>query len=366
MEQSGDGKKRKLDDGSNGVPLEVSEEDLRQLLAPLSKEQVVNLLVNAGCVYPAIADNIRNAASKDPAHRKLFLRGLAWETASQTLCEAFEQYGEIEEGSVIIDKATGKSRGFGFITFKHMDSAQRALQEPSKTIDGRITVCNLATAGTNPSQTTDQSQRKLYIGGLSYETSNEALISIFSQYGEIEEGSVAYDKNTNRSRGFAFVTFKSVEAAKRALEDSNRNIDGRSVTVKLAVEGQKEKAASQPIPSSQVQLGPQVQPGYAAMNPNFPSYPRSQLPPPTPQAYPTGLPSYAPQSSYVTQPLYGPTFAGQPAYTGLSAAHGAVAPTQYNPHYNQYTAFQPPQSSQPGLPTIGTTAAPIPPYYGTS
>jgi RNA recognition motif-containing protein len=49
--------------------------------------------------------------------------------------QAFEQYGEIEEGSFIIDKITGKSRGFGFITFKHMDSAQRALQEPSKTID---------------------------------------------------------------------------------------------------------------------------------------------------------------------------------------------------------------------------------------
>ena len=40
-----------------------------------------------GFLYPAIAENIRNAASKDPAHRKLFVRGLAWETASQTLHE---------------------------------------------------------------------------------------------------------------------------------------------------------------------------------------------------------------------------------------------------------------------------------------
>ena len=47
MEQSGDVKKRKLDDGSNGGSVEVSEEELKQLLAPLSKEQVVNLLVNA-------------------------------------------------------------------------------------------------------------------------------------------------------------------------------------------------------------------------------------------------------------------------------------------------------------------------------
>lgn len=68
------------------------------------------------------------------------------------------------------------------------------------TLQGRITVCNLATAGTNPAQAADQSQRKLYIGGLSYETSSERLISIFSHYGEIEEGSVAYDKSTSKSR----------------------------------------------------------------------------------------------------------------------------------------------------------------------
>jgi hypothetical protein len=38
-----------------------------------------------GCQYPAIADEIRDIASKDPAHRKLFVRGLAWETTSEAL-----------------------------------------------------------------------------------------------------------------------------------------------------------------------------------------------------------------------------------------------------------------------------------------
>ena len=70
-----------------------------------------------------------------------------------------------------MDKTSGKSRGFGFVTFKHMDSAQRALKEPSKTIDGRITVSNLAVASIGPSQSTDQAQRKLYIGGLPYDSS---------------------------------------------------------------------------------------------------------------------------------------------------------------------------------------------------
>ena len=44
-------------------------------------------------------------------------------------------HGEIEEGAVIYDKATGKSRGYGFITYKHMESAQSALGAPSRLID---------------------------------------------------------------------------------------------------------------------------------------------------------------------------------------------------------------------------------------
>jgi len=112
-------------------------------------------MVNAGSSYPAIAEEIKDVASKDPAHRKLFVRGLAWETSSQTLCDAFEQYGEIEEGILIMDKTSGKSRGFGLVTFNNMDSAQRASKEPSKTIDGRITISNLAVASIGPGQSID-------------------------------------------------------------------------------------------------------------------------------------------------------------------------------------------------------------------
>lgn len=52
--------------------------------------------------------------------------------------QAFLVHGEIEEGAVIFDKATGKSRGYGFITYKHMDSAHSALRAQSKMIDVSI------------------------------------------------------------------------------------------------------------------------------------------------------------------------------------------------------------------------------------
>eukprot|EP00897_Mesotaenium_endlicherianum_P003971 jgi/Mesen1/3601/ME000020S03136 len=244
-------KKRKVQDGETTGP-EISEEDIKSLLDPLSREQLVELLVRAGSQYSAVAEEIRDVASKDPAHRKLFVRGLAWETTTVTLRDAFAQYGEIDEAAVITDKGTGKSRGFGFITFKHMDSAYRAIKEPSKRIDGRMTVCNLAAAGGGTGGggggggggPSDVTARKVYVGGLSYDTTSESLLNLFAQYGEIEEGAIAYDKATSRSRGFAFITFKSVDSARRACAEGTRNIEGRQVVVKIAAEGQKEKAAA--------------------------------------------------------------------------------------------------------------------------
>ena len=49
--------------------------------------------------------------------------------------QAFAEYGEIEEGAVITDRMTGRSRGFGFVTFTKSESAYRALREGTKMID---------------------------------------------------------------------------------------------------------------------------------------------------------------------------------------------------------------------------------------
>ncbi|XP_058210230.1 UBP1-associated protein 2C-like isoform X1 [Rhododendron vialii] len=227
-------KKRKLDEAGN-AQFSSSEEQLRPLLEPLAKTQLVDLLAKFGSQYSSIAEEIRSVASSDPVHRKLFVRGLAWNTTSETLCAEFQVHGEIEEGAVIVDKATGTSRGYGFITYRDMESAQAALKAPSKLIDGRLAVCNLACEGLSSlSVPPDQAQRKLYIGGLSPETTTEMMLFFFGRHGEIEEGSVAYDKDSNKSRCFGFVTYKTVEAAKKAIDDPQKTLGGRNITVKLA------------------------------------------------------------------------------------------------------------------------------------
>ncbi|XP_056844164.1 uncharacterized protein LOC108806374 isoform X2 [Raphanus sativus] len=80
---------------------------------------------------------------------KIFVGGLAWETQKDTMRRYFEQFGEIVEAVVISDKNTGRSKGYGFVTFKEGEAAMRACQNMNPVIDGRRANCNLAFLGAN-------------------------------------------------------------------------------------------------------------------------------------------------------------------------------------------------------------------------
>lgn len=83
----------------------------------------------------------------DTTYTKVFVGGLAWETQSETMRRYFEQFGDILEAVVIADKNTGRSKGYGFVTFKEAEAAKRACVDPSPIIDGRRANCNLASLG---------------------------------------------------------------------------------------------------------------------------------------------------------------------------------------------------------------------------
>ncbi|KAG2720652.1 hypothetical protein I3760_02G045100 [Carya illinoinensis] len=83
----------------------------------------------------------------DTTFTKIFVGGLAWETQRDTMRRYFDQFGEILEAVVITDKNSGRSKGYGFVTFKDPEAALRACQNPSPVIDGRRANCNLASLG---------------------------------------------------------------------------------------------------------------------------------------------------------------------------------------------------------------------------
>ncbi|KAG1341882.1 glycine-rich RNA-binding protein GRP1A-like [Cocos nucifera] len=83
-------------------------------------------------------------ATTDVEYR-CFVGGLAWTTDDASLERAFSQYGEILESKIINDRETGRSRGFGFVTFSNEQSMRDAIEGMNgQTLDGRSITVNEA------------------------------------------------------------------------------------------------------------------------------------------------------------------------------------------------------------------------------
>lgn len=77
---------------------------------------------------------------------KLFIGGLAWSTDDRSLRSKFEEFGPVKDAVVIQDRETGRSKGFGFVTFGDAESANRAISSmDNKELDGRVIRVQVAT-----------------------------------------------------------------------------------------------------------------------------------------------------------------------------------------------------------------------------
>ncbi|XP_031122881.1 RNA-binding protein 24-B-like isoform X2 [Ipomoea triloba] len=99
-----------------------------------------------------MSNNMNGQQFGDTTYTKVFVGGLAWETQKETMEKYFEQFGEILEAVVISDKATGRSKGYGFVTFREAEAAMRACVDAAPVIDGRRANCNLASLGVQRSK----------------------------------------------------------------------------------------------------------------------------------------------------------------------------------------------------------------------
>ncbi|XP_073302115.1 UBP1-associated protein 2C-like isoform X2 [Primulina huaijiensis] len=280
-------KKRKADEngGAYFVPIDLnsdtfsaqlspsmSPEDAEKIIEPFTKEQILPILRAAIVRHPDVLEAVRTVADADPVQRKLFVRGLGWETSTEKLREVFSAYGEIDEGNsiVITDKNTGKSKGYGFVTFKHIDAAVLALKDPNKKIDGRITVTQLASTGSSGnSHSVDVSTRKIYVGNIPFEITSERLLAHFSMYGEIEEGPLGFDKQNGKPKGFAFFVYKTEEGARASLVDPMKTIDGHQLVCKLATDNRKQKPNMGGMVTGMPNAGPMGFPGEAMPASNY-------------------------------------------------------------------------------------------------
>jgi RNA recognition motif-containing protein len=76
---------------------------------------------------------------------------------------------------------------------------------------------------------------KLYVGNLSFSTTDQDLANLFADYGSVTSAQVVLDRDTGRSRGFGFVEMATEDEAQKAIGATNgKNVDGRPLTVNIS------------------------------------------------------------------------------------------------------------------------------------
>jgi len=165
---------------------------------------------------------------------KMFVGGLSWQTTPEGVREYFSQFGDVAEVMVMKDPATRRSRGFGFITFTQAGSVSKVLSYPAHQLDGKLIEPKVAVPRkSNPKLV--MRTKKIFVGGLSATTSLEDVKAYFEQFSKVKESMLAYDKVTNRHRGFGFVTFDNEDVVDKICEIHFHEINGKMVESKKAL-----------------------------------------------------------------------------------------------------------------------------------
>lgn len=143
---------------------------------------------------------------------------------TEELRDHFGQYGEIESINVKTDPTTGRSRGFAFIVYQSAESIDKVVAAGDHIINNKKVDPKKAKARTG----------KIFVGGLIPEISDEEIKAYFSQYGNIVEMEMPFDKQKNQRKAFCFVTFDSEAVVNDLLKTPKQTISGKEVDVKKA------------------------------------------------------------------------------------------------------------------------------------
>ena len=159
------------------------------------------------------------------------------ETDRERLERYFKSYGSIERVKIVRDQFTGRSRGYGFVTFKTSNVVDKILSAANHVIDGKSVNVSLAfktvlrsgkISGIKHVHSGEKEERKIFVFGLKtgvHGTTENDLKDYFSDFGDVEEVRII------ASKSYGFVTFKAPESVTEVLSKGLHSIAGWKINV---------------------------------------------------------------------------------------------------------------------------------------
>ncbi|KZL69253.1 rna recognition domain-containing protein [Colletotrichum incanum] len=239
-------------------------------------------------VAAAVAENLAADSAAEPkakkarteANRSLFVRSLPATATSESLTDFFSEHFPVKHATVVLDKATKASRGYGFVTLTDAEDAMEAKKKlnnmmwegrrirvdvaEARNRDSKESAVGAAAAGQKQKRTQELEEArkppKLIIRNLPWSIKTSAQLgALFRAYGIIKFADLP--QNKGKLKGFGFVTLRGRKNAEKALEMNGKVIDGRPIAVDWAVDksewdqvnGTKEDAEDDEKPKSKKQ-----------------------------------------------------------------------------------------------------------------
>ncbi|RWS31378.1 RNA-binding protein squid-like protein [Leptotrombidium deliense] len=159
-------------------------------------------------------------ANSRSMHKKIFVGGVDASTPESELKQHFSRFGRVKDIEFPFDHQRCRRRQFCFVVFHNEASANAACREPKQRVCGRS--CDI------------QKAMKLFLGGLSWDTTEDDIRSYFNTYGTVLDVSIKYDAVTGNPRGFGFITFGEDDAIDKVLTAGQHTLKNKVIDPKRA------------------------------------------------------------------------------------------------------------------------------------
>ncbi|CAN4079667.1 unnamed protein product [Withania somnifera] len=165
------------------------------------------------------------------SERKLVVLGIPWDVETEGLREYMIKFGDLEDCIVMKERATGRSRGFGYVTFATVEDAKNALSK-EHFLGNRMLEVKVATPK-EEMRAPAKKVTRIFVARIPPSVSEATFRSYFEKYGEITDMYMPKDPSTKGHRGIGFITFANAESVDDLMSDTHE-LGGSTIVVDRA------------------------------------------------------------------------------------------------------------------------------------